>query len=733
MKEKYYFFSAPFESLNSGDGDYISALVEAIRKEDKVDAEYITGEGWSYDPNIPSLVKLNESRNRGNEFATSLDLAKKDPRRQAIVKQVIERILADAAHNQVTPRLMLQLRPPETGAMFMPEDLAECKRKGIQVSVTCHEYKLNYDKREYLQAYAQKYFVEADQVIFFNEKDANNAAKHAGHTNFLQDGESPDSRTELGHKKIPRKKIDLPRESYSFDHQLFDLRKKTILSRVPPTTQYRDIEFEEFQGRDPNIIVFGLLRAGKGFDMALALAEKLHQKQSVSPPDDPIHKTKVIIVGKPSDYDLVAKILNQQHNFDAEIKLIQDKIQKIESEVGKRIESLRKEEKIRQENNPTLVQELHQIVKDNLARYSQLVEGTEEYNLEVKRLYERKINIKVDVALKGLISEDSQILELQKKIEVLGQEKSTVEQRKFTPSGVETLISEGKLTNVSFDGSHGFPLEVHLDVPSERMPEMFSKAKYAVKIDEKGWANNASAHINAVANRCVLFTSWGMDTPDDVLPARSKQRPDGSSSHTLRGEFYGAIELPDHKYSLAKGEKATAEDKRSHYRIEQPKGETHKDFITPDTIITKIVDRERDIRRNRYTFDASRKLMAEFAPAVVASRLVSDIERKTQLVRQSSALRGDVKIVDTEDVVDEPSPVGGAMPEEVKRALSLGHEAKLDRDVRGAASAISHEVASVGRVMREYNVQQRNIADKSSADGSSHHRNEKGSRRELPN
>jgi hypothetical protein len=50
------------------------------------------------------------------------------------------------------------------------------------------------------------------------------------------------------------------------------------------------------------------------------------------------------------------------------------------------------------------------------------------------------------------------------------------------------------------------------------MPRIFAQAKYAIKFDEKGWANNASSHINALANGLIIFTGWGICTDTDVLP-----------------------------------------------------------------------------------------------------------------------------------------------------------------------------------------------------------------------
>ena len=67
-----------------------------------------------------------------------------------------------------------------------PDDLLAIKAMGVKVCVTCHEYKLNYNRR-WLQAMLRGYFINADLMFFFNDKDKKNAAKHAKHSIFWDD------------------------------------------------------------------------------------------------------------------------------------------------------------------------------------------------------------------------------------------------------------------------------------------------------------------------------------------------------------------------------------------------------------------------------------------------------------------------------------------------------------------------------------------------------------------
>lgn len=70
--------------------------------------------------------------------------------------------------------------------------------------------------------------------------------------------------------------------------------------------------------------------------------------------------------------------------------------------------------------------------------------------------------------------------------------------------------SENKLKEV-------LPIDIFLNNSENEMLRTFQSAKYAVKLDPKGWTTNASSHITALANACILYTNSSAYTPNEYL------------------------------------------------------------------------------------------------------------------------------------------------------------------------------------------------------------------------
>ncbi len=181
----------------------------------------------------------------------------------------------------IIPILNLQLRPPDTGMMIHPEDLILFREKGIKVVVTCHEFMLNAVCRKAdLNAFSLEYFREADRVIFFNEQDRNLATR-----------------------------------------QLVGLEGKSSLSQVmvpgslrSPLGAGSDFSIEQRLAAPPNILFFGSLRKNKGFELIPPMAQAL-VKQGVQ-------GAKIIVVGEPSDFRLVAELLVKSCGVDRMVQLL---------------------------------------------------------------------------------------------------------------------------------------------------------------------------------------------------------------------------------------------------------------------------------------------------------------------------------------------------------------------------------------------------------------------------
>jgi hypothetical protein len=105
--------------------------------------------------------------------------------------------------------------------------------------------------------------------------------------------------------------------------------------------------------------------------------------------------------------------------------------------------------------------------------------------------------------------------------------------------------------NLSDNVIEKLPIDIYLDLTLKELAMLAAKTKYAVKYDEKGWADNASAHINTLAYGCILYTGWGMCTSKKVAEKM-------------------AIVFPKNKYSLKKDiqlDKTEEERKKTSFQM----------------------------------------------------------------------------------------------------------------------------------------------------------------------
>lgn len=238
LKSCHVFLSSgPFEGEHTGDADYANKIVDILKNE-KINAAYITGKTALYNP--------QEIKYEG--YGNDKKIVDDDNRKNA-VQNVLNHILSFDG-----PKIFnLQLRIPETGCMFLPEDLEKFKKQGIKVVVTCHEWTLN-DFRPHYQKRALEYFKKADRVIFLNQQDAAGATELSG--------------------KFPT---------------------KLTVSAVPITVPVKIPTPESVVKRDKNILTFGIIRPNKGFEQAIRLGEEI---KSAGRKD-----LKVLIAGKPVNFD----------------------------------------------------------------------------------------------------------------------------------------------------------------------------------------------------------------------------------------------------------------------------------------------------------------------------------------------------------------------------------------------------------------------------------------------
>lgn len=681
---KIFFTSLPFDEVNSGDYDYCATLASAISSVGEnrgINADYVTSSMVpGYDSAIAKqlLDGIRDKNAGGQNFYKSLHTFYQAPERKTLAGKFFEYITSGTVRDSEHNVLNLQLRAPETGFLFAPEDLDYIKGQGFKVVITCHEYELNYS-RQWLQTSCHPYLYRAHKVFFFSRQDMESASAHAMREVFLDTMFTlptlPKSQTMLGafsskaHRSLVKGKknesddeayllTDQPLQSlecerlignivfqkgspvrcsfsgqvvnlrdsasleleygvrtcvkvpvqskpfkvtgivvnpkpseelasvkdqtkgeFDFYHPAYDLAAKSSFTKVPPTTT----EIDSFDpatsiGKKPNIIIFGLIRSGKGFEDAVSVIKRIHQSHKNNLPD-----TRLVIVGKSVDLDVLAKLLNEKFGFKDVIKA----------------EGLGQLAALQADSAPEMVGAMIGTVRwHKLAQIKQAIVRTATYEEDIEYYILSQVMSKFRTHTK---------IELGKKSNL-----------QLFVEGLNITIPEV------------LPIDFVLDAAKEDLPAIFSQAKYAIKYDEKGWANNASGLINLLSYGCILYTGYGMCTEDEVDS----------------GGYKGALVLPKTRYGLKAGEvftpKEEIDQRRKHYKGSDEKKlaiENKRDFVNENDIIADILAREKHQKGtleeeyvcevfnssgdNHQTFAAAKALLVEnFHSIKIASEMI---------------------------------------------------------------------------------------------------------------
>lgn len=237
---KIYITCEPFSTPKTGDYDYVYQLSRLIP-----DAELLkTDNNEMRDLYLDTLY--DGKKDNYKSFMKKYNKLYNNKKRQLLVKTYIDKILDNSDNKKI---LWLNLRPPESGFLFFPDDLERLKRNGIKILITVHEFYIN-SYRKYNKIITINLLKYADHVIFFNKIDANEAVKMGMKNNF------------------------------SFTKQL----RTCYIDTISPLK------------RDNNILFFGIIRPNKGLENIIKLVKLLYKYNKKY--DNKIDVKNVFVMGK---------------------------------------------------------------------------------------------------------------------------------------------------------------------------------------------------------------------------------------------------------------------------------------------------------------------------------------------------------------------------------------------------------------------------------------------------
>jgi effector protein SidI len=307
--------SAPLEEIEEAISAYTKINTKLADKKNHVDkkeariklvAEWQTLISNKNEPYIsvneglnPFYGKRKLSASEG--FHLGYQANQRDPLKPKVIKNLIAKMLPidDDTH------LDIHIRPPDCGVLITAQDIQEFQRAGIKVNLTIHEYKQNYTRR-YLQQYTHDLMRQADTVQFFNDTDRENAIIAATYGDC-------DKRNTVELSGVSKKEREVGR-AFDLDKypvEPYNLRDKSGLTVASQQLSTAPAHPEDVIEKPANILSFGTIRAGKGFEEALKLAQLV--KIQALDIDTKINYVPVVkLAGDPQDKELMQKIVEER-------------------------------------------------------------------------------------------------------------------------------------------------------------------------------------------------------------------------------------------------------------------------------------------------------------------------------------------------------------------------------------------------------------------------------------
>lgn len=432
-----FFLTSPHDQPNRGDTDYVMSLVNGISSQShgSVYPIHITGSHTIDGQPLYNYVSM---------YANGEYKKTDSPVRTQAVQNIVSFIQLFKNKSKV---LHLQLRAPETGCMIHLSDIVNLKKLVNKFFITCHEWTHIEELKSRLSQLP--YIKEADHTIFLNKAD-----KKAAAVAFQQ------TYTDTG-----------------LDEHKFSV--SCVSSTVRPR-----VGLKPNSERPSNILIFGLIREHKGFEVAIQIAERLNSLASAHP----LRSTKVICAGKPQDMDLVRKLLSCP--------------------------------------NKKYFGRYREAWVERVSALTEEFKHTKFTNILCEKMGMLEHKTKIEKHLRSNGFKNLNLLEKNLKTQGLLQVKEEVQKLSLSEAEKKELgiqfFCEFAREKSPNDSGMNLPIEFYFNVSPEELDELSERCKYCVKLETKGFANNSSSIINALHRKHIVFTNRGTLTAEEFIIGQYK-------------------------------------------------------------------------------------------------------------------------------------------------------------------------------------------------------------------
>lgn len=236
---RIYLTTEPFSTPKTGDYDYMCTLNSLLKNSTILKSDDRLKEIY--------IKNLYDGKLNSKKFNKVYKKLKENKIRKELVKKYFKQILNDPDEKKI---LWVQVRAPESGFLFFPEDLRTIRNSGIKVVLTVHEFHINIYRYHYKKA-TLDLIKNSDLIYFFNEIDRKDAIK-------------------------------------------MGMKTKSVMTKQLRTLYINTIPANK---RENGLLYFGLIRPNKGIENIFKLTKLLYH-YNIRNPNKQIKINSIYITGK---------------------------------------------------------------------------------------------------------------------------------------------------------------------------------------------------------------------------------------------------------------------------------------------------------------------------------------------------------------------------------------------------------------------------------------------------